>query len=61
MDMGSHMFDLLIGLFGLPTSVFAQCETWANDYEVEDSATIAMTMAGMVLSQPEIVTRASNM
>ncbi|MBH05108.1 MAG: hypothetical protein CMJ20_02180 [Phycisphaeraceae bacterium] len=45
MDMGSHMFDLLIGLFGLPTSVFAQCETLANDYEVEDSATIAMTMA----------------
>ena len=44
-DMGSHMFDILIGLFGLPKSVFAHCDTLVQDYEVEDSSAIVMTLA----------------
>lgn len=43
-DMGSHMFDQLIGLFGLPESVFARCDTLVNNYEVEDSAAMVMTL-----------------
>ena len=45
-DMGSHMFDILIGLFGLPKTVFAHCDTLVQDYEVEDSSAIVMTLAG---------------
>jgi predicted dehydrogenase len=44
-DMGSHMFDILIGLFGLPKTVFAHCGTLVQDYEVEDSSAIVMTLA----------------
>lgn len=43
-DMGSHMFDVLIGLLGLPKSVFAKVQTKTHDYEAEDSATILMRM-----------------
>lgn len=43
-DMGCHMFDVLIGLLGMPRSVFAQCATLAQEYEVEDSSAIVMTM-----------------
>jgi len=45
MDMGCHMFDLLIGLLGLPATVFARCATLVQDSEVEDSSAIAMTYA----------------
>ena len=44
-DMGSHMFDLLIGLFGMPVSVFAKCDNLTQPWDVEDSAAILMTMA----------------
>jgi len=44
MDMGSHMFDQLIGLFGMPMTVYAKCDTLAQDYAVEDSASMVMTM-----------------
>jgi predicted dehydrogenase len=43
-DMGSHMFDLLIGLFGMPKTVFAHCDTLVHDYEVEDSSAMVMTL-----------------
>jgi len=39
-DMGSHRFDLLVGLFGMPTQVWAVTETLAHDYEVEDTASV---------------------
>ena len=41
-DMGSHMFDVMIGLFGLPQNVFAFTMTKTHGYEVEDSATTVM-------------------
>jgi predicted dehydrogenase len=44
-DMGTHMFDVLIGLFGLPVSVYAKCENLVHRWEVEDSAAILMTLA----------------
>jgi predicted dehydrogenase len=43
-DMGAHMFDLLIGLFGLPVSVFARCENLVHQWDVEDSSSILMKM-----------------
>lgn len=43
-DIGSHMFDLVIGLFGKPVSTYAYCDTLVNDYEVEDTASILMTL-----------------
>ena len=43
MDMGSHMFDILIGLLGMPKTVFAHCATLVQDYEVEDSSVVTMT------------------
>jgi predicted dehydrogenase len=43
-DMGSHMIDLIIGLFGLPASVAAYSATLANDYAAEDSAALCMTL-----------------
>ena len=45
-DMGTHMFDVLIGLFGLPEKVYAKVGTITHDYAVEDSATAIMTLAG---------------
>ena len=43
-DIGSHMFDMLIGLFGKPVSTTAYCDTLVNDYEVEDTASILMIL-----------------
>ena len=42
--MGSHMFDVLIGLLGMPKSVYAKCDTLVHKFDVEDSAAIIMTM-----------------
>lgn len=39
-DLGSHIFDILIGLFDLPLSVCAQCATLTNDWNVEDCAVV---------------------
>ncbi|MHC4871497.1 MAG: Gfo/Idh/MocA family protein [Planctomycetota bacterium] len=43
-DMGTHMFDVLIGLLGMPEKVYAKCENLTTDWDVEDSAVIIMTM-----------------
>lgn len=43
-DMGSHMFDVLIGLFGLPKKVYAKARTLVQPYEVEDSAVMLMEL-----------------
>jgi predicted dehydrogenase len=43
-DMGSHRFDLLVGLFGMPTQLWAASETLAHDYEVEDTASVFMKL-----------------
>lgn len=43
-DMGSHMFDVLAGLFGLPARVFARCENLTQRWDVEDSAAAVMKM-----------------
>jgi predicted dehydrogenase len=46
-DMGSHMFDLIIDLFGMPSSVVAYAETLVHDdWQVEDSSAVVMKMAG---------------
>jgi predicted dehydrogenase len=41
-DMGCHMLDVMIGLFGLPESVYARVETLTHDYPVEDSSVVIM-------------------
>jgi predicted dehydrogenase len=38
-DMGSHMFDVLIGLLGMPSEVIGRCATLVQPYAVEDTAT----------------------
>jgi predicted dehydrogenase len=43
-DMGCHMFDVLIGLLGMPRSVFAKVATLTHRYEVEDSAAVVIQM-----------------
>ena len=43
-DMGSHMMDVMIGLLGMPSTVYAKVQMKTHDYEVEDSATIIMKM-----------------
>jgi len=43
-DMGTHMFDVLIGLLGLPRRVYARARTLVQPYEVEDSAVILMEL-----------------
>ena len=45
-DMGTHMFDVLIGLCGLPEKVYAGVATLTHDYAVEDASAIIMTMPG---------------
>jgi predicted dehydrogenase len=45
-DMGSHMMDLVIGLFGMPRTVFARTDTLVHGYPVEDSSAVLMTLAG---------------
>ena len=44
-DMGTHMFDVMIGLLGLPKSVFAKAATLTHSYEVEDSSVAVMEFA----------------
>ena len=48
-DMGSHMFDVLIGLMGLPETVSAMTATLRRDWNVEDSAVVTMRMANGAL------------
>jgi len=43
-DMGSHMFDVLIGLLGLPVTVSAMTATLDRDWDVEDSSAMSMRM-----------------
>ena len=43
-DLGSHMFDLIIGLFGLPRSVVARVDTLVHPYEVEDSSAVLLEL-----------------
>ncbi|MHB0939857.1 MAG: Gfo/Idh/MocA family protein [Armatimonadota bacterium] len=49
-DMGSHMFDVLAGLFGLPARVFARCENLTQGWDVEDSAAAVMKMENGALA-----------
>ncbi len=44
-DMGTHMFDVMIGLLGMPRHVVSRIATQTHDYEVEDSAAIIMQYA----------------
>ncbi|MBI2843199.1 MAG: Gfo/Idh/MocA family oxidoreductase [Armatimonadetes bacterium] len=48
-DMGTHMFDLLIALFGMPRSVYARCENITSDWDVEDSAAVVMRLSNNAL------------
>ncbi len=48
-DMGTHMFDVMIGLLGMPAAVFAKCANLTTAWDVEDSAAIIMTMPGGAL------------
>ncbi|HXM94883.1 MAG TPA: Gfo/Idh/MocA family oxidoreductase [Candidatus Dormibacteraeota bacterium] len=50
-DMGSHMFDVMIGLLGLPESVYAKCANVAHKWDVEDSAVVVMTLKGGALAE----------
>ncbi|MEW6754995.1 MAG: Gfo/Idh/MocA family oxidoreductase [Candidatus Latescibacterota bacterium] len=43
-DMGSHMFDVLLGLLGMPATVFARAANLVHPWEVEDTASVLMTM-----------------
>lgn len=43
-DMGTHMFDVMTGLFGTPRSVYAHCVNQVHKWDVEDAATILMTL-----------------
>jgi len=43
-DMGSHIFDLIIALFGVPQRVLARCSTQVHDYAVEDTAAVIMML-----------------
>jgi predicted dehydrogenase len=44
-DMGTHMFDVLIGLLGLPASIWAKTATLTHGYAVEDSCVATLSMA----------------
>ena len=41
-DMGTHMFDAMIGLLGLPETVFANVATITHSYKAEDSSVAIM-------------------
>jgi len=43
-DMGTHMFDLIIGLMGMPKAVYARTACLVNEWDVEDSSSIIMTL-----------------
>ena len=44
-DMGCHMVDLVIGLLGMPVSVYAKNGNLVHTYGVEDSTSALMTFA----------------
>lgn len=44
-DMGSHMFDILIGLFGLPVKLSACNTTACREWDVEDGSVSIMRLA----------------
>jgi 1,5-anhydro-D-fructose reductase (1,5-anhydro-D-mannitol-forming) len=44
-DMGSHMFDILIGLIGLPESVYAHTANLHTGWDVEDTAALVLNMS----------------
>lgn len=46
MDIGSHMLDLLIGLFGEARVVAARTVNRVHTYEVEDSAAVLLELEG---------------
>ena len=43
-DMGTHMFDVMIGLLGMPAKVHATCANLVHDWDVEDTASVTMTL-----------------
>jgi predicted dehydrogenase len=43
-DMASHMFDVLIGLLGMPRTVFARNANLVHAWDVEDSSAMVMTL-----------------
>lgn len=43
-DMGSHKFDMMVDLVGMPKSVSAVMSTQTHNYEVEDSCSLVMEM-----------------
>ncbi len=43
-DIGCHKLDLLVELFGVPTSVFAFMDTQTFDYDVEDSCSMLLKL-----------------
>lgn len=45
-DVGSHMLDMMVGLFGLPDAVFAKVDSLVHKRDVEDAAAALMTLAG---------------
>ncbi|MHB9028604.1 MAG: Gfo/Idh/MocA family protein [Candidatus Latescibacterota bacterium] len=48
-DMGTHMFDVLIGLLGLPEKVSAMTAAQDRDWDVEDGSAILMRLPGGAL------------
>lgn len=44
-DMGCHMIDVVIGLLGMPQTVYAKNGNLAHSYGVEDSTSALMTFA----------------
>ena len=48
-DMGTHMFDVLIGLFGMPSAVSAMTATLDRDWDVEDSSAVLMRLSNGAL------------
>jgi predicted dehydrogenase len=53
-DMGTHMFDVLIGLFGLPERVSAMTATLDRQWDVEDSSGMVMRLGGGALATAAI-------
>ena len=45
-DMGTHMFDVLIGLLGSPVDVVGRVETLVHDYAAEDSCVALLRLEG---------------
>lgn len=43
-DVGTHMFDVMIGLLGMPRSVYAKVSTKVQPYQVEDSSAMLMEL-----------------